>query len=130
MDFKPQKENRPVPKKPNASSSGNKKKGVEPTIENAFLVLPGFNNDVNILHQSPVLNDLKVRKAPEIPFVANDVTYKWGYYLTDGIYPEKCLVLTKLIRSQGFKCCKRIDISKRHKAAKEKMWTMSDWRDK
>ncbi|GJY39655.1 retrotransposon protein, putative, ty1-copia subclass [Tanacetum coccineum] len=33
MDFKPQKEYRPIPKKPNASSSGNKKKGVEPTIE-------------------------------------------------------------------------------------------------
>nr|GEV91070.1 zinc finger, CCHC-type [Tanacetum cinerariifolium] len=31
--FKPQKEYRPVPKKPNASSSGNNKKGVEPTIE-------------------------------------------------------------------------------------------------
>ncbi|GKA60377.1 hypothetical protein Tco_0759784 [Tanacetum coccineum] len=33
MGFKPQKEYRPVTKKPNASSSGNKKKGVEPTIE-------------------------------------------------------------------------------------------------
>ncbi|GKC97142.1 WAT1-related protein isoform X1 [Tanacetum coccineum] len=46
---------------------------------------PGSNNDVNVLRQSPVLNDLKVGKAPEVPFVANDVTYKWGYYLTDGI---------------------------------------------
>ncbi|GJU94607.1 cytokinin dehydrogenase 3-like protein [Tanacetum coccineum] len=33
IGFKPQKEYRPVTKKPNASSSGNKKKGVEPTIE-------------------------------------------------------------------------------------------------
>ncbi|GJU81266.1 beta-caryophyllene synthase [Tanacetum coccineum] len=33
MGFKPRKEYRPVPKKPNANSSGNKKKGVEPTIE-------------------------------------------------------------------------------------------------
>nr|GEV93921.1 hypothetical protein [Tanacetum cinerariifolium] len=33
IGFKPQKEYRPVLKKPNASSSGNKKKGVEPTIE-------------------------------------------------------------------------------------------------
>ncbi|GJV80102.1 ALP1-like protein isoform X1 [Tanacetum coccineum] len=37
---------------------------------------------------NPVLNDLKVGKAPEVSFVANDVTYKWGYYLTDGIYPK------------------------------------------
>ncbi|GJS83772.1 hypothetical protein Tco_0750313 [Tanacetum coccineum] len=50
MGFKPQKEYRPVPKKPNASSSGNKKKGVEPTIEvsnsNPFDVLNSVDNDV------------------------------------------------------------------------------------
>ncbi|GJV32869.1 protein kinase, ATP binding site-containing protein [Tanacetum coccineum] len=47
--FKPQKEYRPVTKKHNASSSGNKKKGVEPTIEvsnsNPFDVLNLVDND-------------------------------------------------------------------------------------
>ncbi|GJY22526.1 hypothetical protein Tco_0396184 [Tanacetum coccineum] len=42
MSFKPQKEYRPVPKKPNASSSGNKKKGVV----NPFDVLNLVDNDV------------------------------------------------------------------------------------
>ncbi|GKC91309.1 ALP1-like protein isoform X1 [Tanacetum coccineum] len=42
------------------------------------------NNDVNILRQSPLFNDLEDGKAPKVPFVANDVTYKCGYYLTDG----------------------------------------------
>ncbi|GJV43733.1 ALP1-like protein isoform X1 [Tanacetum coccineum] len=60
----------------------------------------GSNNDVNILRQSLVLNDLKVGKAPEVPFVANDMTYKWGYYLTDGIYPEWA-VLMKSISQPG-----------------------------
>ncbi|GJR65100.1 RNA-directed DNA polymerase, eukaryota, reverse transcriptase zinc-binding domain protein [Tanacetum coccineum] len=50
IDFNPQKEYRLVPKKPIVSSSGNKKKGVEPTIEvsnsNAFDVLNSINNDV------------------------------------------------------------------------------------
>ncbi|GKA15353.1 cytokinin dehydrogenase 3-like protein [Tanacetum coccineum] len=50
MGFKPQKEYRPIFKKPNASSSGNKKKGVEPTIEvsnsNPFYVLNSVDNDV------------------------------------------------------------------------------------
>nr|GEV82011.1 hypothetical protein [Tanacetum cinerariifolium] len=50
MGFKPQKEYRHVPKKPTISSSGNKKKGVEPTIEvcnsNPFDVLNSVNNDV------------------------------------------------------------------------------------
>ncbi|GKG19923.1 hypothetical protein Tco_0377022, partial [Tanacetum coccineum] len=50
MGFKPQKEYRPVTKKPNASFSGNKKKGVEATIEvtnsNPFNVLNSVDNDV------------------------------------------------------------------------------------
>ncbi|GKB87007.1 ARID DNA-binding domain-containing protein [Tanacetum coccineum] len=50
MGFKPQKEYRPVSKKPNVSSSRNKKKGVEPTIEvsnsNPFDVLNSVDNDV------------------------------------------------------------------------------------
>ncbi|GKD44077.1 reverse transcriptase domain-containing protein [Tanacetum coccineum] len=50
VGFKPQKEYRPVPKKPTANSSGNKKKGVVPTNEvsnsNPFEVLNLVNNDV------------------------------------------------------------------------------------
>nr|GEW35338.1 hypothetical protein [Tanacetum cinerariifolium] len=50
MGFKPQKEYRPFPKKPNGSSSGNKKKGVKPTIEisnsNPFDVLNSIDNDL------------------------------------------------------------------------------------
>ncbi|GKB90424.1 hypothetical protein Tco_0962696 [Tanacetum coccineum] len=50
LGFKPQKEYRPVSKKPTASSSGNKKKGVEPIIavinSNPFEVLNSVDNDV------------------------------------------------------------------------------------
>nr|GEW14249.1 hypothetical protein [Tanacetum cinerariifolium] len=49
MDFKPHKEYRHVPKKATANSSGNKKKGTEPTIEvrnsNPFDVLNSVDND-------------------------------------------------------------------------------------
>ncbi|GJU58103.1 retrotransposon protein, putative, ty1-copia subclass [Tanacetum coccineum] len=52
IGFKPQKEYRRVPKNPTASSSGNKKKGVEPTIEvsnsNPFEVLNSVDNDVEL----------------------------------------------------------------------------------
>nr|GEW12423.1 RNA-directed DNA polymerase, eukaryota, reverse transcriptase zinc-binding domain protein [Tanacetum cinerariifolium] len=47
-----------------------------------------MNNDVNALHKSPVFNDLKLGRAPDVPFVANNVPYKRGYYLTDGIHPQ------------------------------------------
>ncbi|GJW85408.1 retrotransposon protein, putative, ty1-copia subclass [Tanacetum coccineum] len=52
VGFKPQKEYRPVPKKPNASLSGNKKNGMEPTIKvsnsNPFDVLNSVDNDVEL----------------------------------------------------------------------------------
>ncbi|GKA17803.1 ALP1-like protein [Tanacetum coccineum] len=57
-------------------------------IWHAFFGVVGSNNDINILYQSPLFNDLKTRRAPKISFVANNVTYPFGYYLVDGIYPE------------------------------------------
>nr|GEU56127.1 hypothetical protein [Tanacetum cinerariifolium] len=57
-------------------------------ISHAFFGVVGSNNDVNVLHQSPLFNDLKTGRAPDILFVANGVTYPWGYYLVDGIYSD------------------------------------------
>ncbi|GJZ76260.1 putative nuclease HARBI1 [Tanacetum coccineum] len=57
-------------------------------IWHAFFGVVGSNNDINVLHQSPLFNDLKTGRPPEIPFADNGVTYPWGYYLVDGIYPE------------------------------------------
>ncbi|GJR97443.1 ALP1-like protein [Tanacetum coccineum] len=84
----------------------------------AFFGVAGSNNDVNVLRQSSVLNGLKVGKAPEVPFVANDVTYKWGYYLTDGIYPEWA-VLIKSISQPGSNDVKRIIYKQEHEAARK-----------
>nr|GEU90549.1 hypothetical protein [Tanacetum cinerariifolium] len=41
----------------------------------AFFGVAGSNNDINVLYQSRLFNDLKNRRAPEILFVANGVTY-------------------------------------------------------
>ncbi|GJR59438.1 ALP1-like protein isoform X1 [Tanacetum coccineum] len=49
----------------------------------AFFIVVGSNNDINVLHQSPLFNDFKTGRAREIPFVANGVTYPWGYYLIE-----------------------------------------------
>ncbi|GKC30811.1 ALP1-like protein [Tanacetum coccineum] len=57
-------------------------------IWHAFFGVAGSNNDINVLYQSPLFNDLKTGRASEIPFVTNGVTYPWGYYLINGIYPE------------------------------------------
>ncbi|GKE37648.1 ALP1-like protein [Tanacetum coccineum] len=87
-------------------------------IWHAFFGVAWSNNDVNVLRQSTVLNDLKVGKAPEVPFVANDVNYKWGYYLTDGIYPELA-VLMKSISQPGSNDVKRIRYKQAHEAARK-----------
>ncbi|GJR22273.1 WAT1-related protein isoform X1 [Tanacetum coccineum] len=59
----------------------------------------------------PYFNDLKSGKAPDVPFVANDVTYKREYYLTDGIYPEwlpyKLQVAMKAITELAGSCGRR-----------------------
>nr|GEV54543.1 hypothetical protein [Tanacetum cinerariifolium] len=60
MRFKPQKEYRPITKKPNASSSGNKKKGVETIIEvsnsNPFDVLNSVDNDAEFVTNEGTTN--------------------------------------------------------------------------
>nr|GFB56459.1 protein ALP1-like isoform X1 [Tanacetum cinerariifolium] len=45
-------------------------------IWHAFFGVSGMNNDVNVLRQSPLFNDLKSGRAPNVPFVANNVPYK------------------------------------------------------
>ncbi|GJX50081.1 ALP1-like protein [Tanacetum coccineum] len=87
-------------------------------IWHAFFSVAGSNNDVNVLRQSTVLNDLKLGKAPEVPFVANDVNYKWGYYLTDGIYLE-WVVHMKSISQPGSNDVKRIRYKQAHEVARK-----------
>nr|GEZ00802.1 hypothetical protein [Tanacetum cinerariifolium] len=57
-------------------------------IWHAFFGVVGLNNDINVLYQSPLFNDLKTGRAPEIPFVDNGVTYQSRYYFVDEIYSE------------------------------------------
>ncbi|XP_023732573.2 uncharacterized protein LOC111880387 [Lactuca sativa] len=57
-------------------------------IWHAFFGVAGSNNDVNVLDQSPIFDDLLSGKAPDAAFTVNGNEYKFGYYLTDGIYPQ------------------------------------------
>ncbi|GJV51397.1 ALP1-like protein [Tanacetum coccineum] len=87
-------------------------------IWHAFFGVSGMNNDVNVLRQSPIFNDLKSGRAPDVPFVANNVPYKRGYYLTDGIYPQWS-VLIKSIKNLGTDDHKRILYKTKHEAARK-----------
>nr|GFA27915.1 protein ALP1-like [Tanacetum cinerariifolium] len=67
-------------------------------VWHAFFGVLGMNKDVNVLRQSPIFNDLKSRRAPDVPFMANDVPYKKRYYLTNGIY-SRWAILIKSIKN-------------------------------
>ncbi|GKA80980.1 ALP1-like protein isoform X1 [Tanacetum coccineum] len=66
---------------------------------------PYFKKGVMLFEKLASSALVKLGKAPEVPFVANDVTYKWGYYLTDGIYLEWAVLMKSIsqLRSNDVK---------------------------
>ncbi|XP_021995419.1 uncharacterized protein LOC110892570 [Helianthus annuus] len=57
-------------------------------IWHAYFGMAGANNDIAVLQSSNLFDDVIDGVVPDTSFYANDVEYKYGYYLTDGIYPE------------------------------------------
>ena len=66
----------------------------------AWFGMPGSNNDINVLDQSPLLKDLMHGQAPEITFTVNGKQYKMGYYLADGIYPDWKIFIKTILEPQ------------------------------
>ncbi|XP_022020158.1 uncharacterized protein LOC110920243 [Helianthus annuus] len=56
-------------------------------VWHAFCGSPGAQNDIRVLHQSPLFLTERNGTAPKCPFYVNNHLYKRGYYLVDGIYP-------------------------------------------
>ncbi|GJS19567.1 ALP1-like protein [Tanacetum coccineum] len=77
-----------------------------------------MNNVVNVLRQSPIFNDLKSGRASNVSFMANNVPYKRGYYLSDGIYPQWA-VLIKSIKNPVTNDHKRLLYKTKHEAARK-----------
>ncbi|XP_023764411.1 uncharacterized protein LOC111912910 [Lactuca sativa] len=57
-------------------------------IWHAFFGVAGSNNDINVLDQLSIFEDLLNGKDSDAPFTMNGNEYKYGYYLTDGLYPQ------------------------------------------
>ena len=75
-------------------------------IWHAFFGVAGSNNDINVIDQSPVFNDLIEGVAPGQQFICNDNTYKYGYYLADGIYPTFSTLVKSFTMEQTDEKCK------------------------
>ncbi|XP_021858795.2 uncharacterized protein [Spinacia oleracea] len=69
-------------------------------IWHSFFCIPGSSNDLNVLHRSPVFDDVLTGKAPPITFQVNGHEYNMGYYLTDGIYPNWATFIQGFSRPQ------------------------------
>jgi hypothetical protein len=56
----------------------------------AFFGLPGTLNDLNILDQSPLMQDLYSGNSPatSVSYTLGEKERNMGYYLADGIYPD------------------------------------------
>ena len=61
-----------------------------------YFGVAGSNNDINILDNSTLLHDLMHGRAPQADFQVNNNNYKFGYYLTDGIYPDYAIFVKTL----------------------------------
>jgi hypothetical protein len=72
-------------------------------IWHACFGLPGSHNDVNVLHRSPVFDDLASGNAVEVNFTINGNQYNMGYYLADGIYPDWATLVKSVSLPQGRK---------------------------
>ncbi|XP_026399631.1 uncharacterized protein LOC113295517 [Papaver somniferum] len=57
-----------------------------PPDSNDEYLRTGSQNDINVLHKSPLFEDLKYGICPH--FTINENHYTHGYYLADGIYPK------------------------------------------
>jgi len=59
----------------------------DPWIWHAYFRMPGSNNDINVLHRSPIFARYVRGETPPVEFTVNGREYNMGYYLADGIYP-------------------------------------------
>jgi hypothetical protein len=68
-----------------------------------FFGMPGSHNDINVLHRSPLFENLAKGIAPEVNYTITGHDYKMGYYLGNGIYPSWATLIKSISLPMGNK---------------------------
>ncbi|XP_026451388.1 uncharacterized protein LOC113351660 [Papaver somniferum] len=63
-----------------------------------FFGLLGSQNDVNVLHKSPLFEDLKYEISPQVNFIINGSRYPHGYYILQMEFVQKWSTLVHCYR--------------------------------
>jgi hypothetical protein len=74
-------------------------------IWHAFFGMPGSLNDINVLHRSPLFDDIATGNAPNVNFQVNGRPYNMGYFLGDGIYPDWATIVKGIRHPLSRKQC-------------------------
>jgi hypothetical protein len=90
-------------------------------IWHSFFGMAGSNNDINVLHRSPVFLRLAEGTAPQIFYEINGNPYVKGYYLADGIYPS-WPTFVKTVHNLADAKCKKI-AKEQEAVRKDVEWT-------
>jgi hypothetical protein len=72
-------------------------------ICHAYFGMPGSHNDINVLQRSHVFDDLANGRAPVVNFTLNGNEYNIGYYLANGIYPNRSTLIKSVSSPLGNK---------------------------
>jgi hypothetical protein len=65
--------------------------------------MSGSCNDINVLHRSPLFDNLAQGIGPEVNYTINGREYNIGYYLVDGIYPPWATLISGISSPQSTK---------------------------
>jgi hypothetical protein len=68
-----------------------------------FFGMPGSCNDINVLHRSPLFDNLAQGIGPQVTYIVNGREYNMGYYFVDGIYPTWATLISGISRPQSTK---------------------------
>jgi len=72
-------------------------------IWHAFFGVAGANNDINVINQSPLFTERLQGCDPQVEYYVNGRKYNIGYYLTDGIYPQRATFVKSIKEPQTVK---------------------------